>query len=139
MADREAYTKQAVRALLAAARHEHDFSGWLARALADVAGQLGGGHLVTIGRPGSWEASHVQALLAGTIGDEDSCLPPPVHKLTDRKARAIRDMALYGEDEHGAPIARNQIAVEFGVSPSTVRDIASGRTWAWLAEEDEHA
>jgi transcriptional regulator with XRE-family HTH domain len=29
-------------------------------------------------------------------------------------------------------MTQRQIAAEFGVSPSTVSDIASGRTWGWL-------
>lgn len=36
-----AYTKQARKALAIAHREEHDFGGWLAGILADVAGELG--------------------------------------------------------------------------------------------------
>lgn len=42
--------------------------------LATVAANLGGSHLVTAGRPGSWEAHQVIELLAATVGADDEYL-----------------------------------------------------------------
>jgi hypothetical protein len=122
------HRRAAIRALTALAREtEHDFPGVLASILAQVAGNLGSSYAVIASRPGSWEASHIEGLLSGTVGDDDRDLPPPDRgKLTDAKARQIKDAALYGE------MTRQEIAARFGVSPSTVSDIANGRTWAWL-------
>jgi len=122
------YTAPAIRAITQAARCEHDFAGWLAQVLAAAAGQLGGADELTIGRPGSWEASHVEELVKGTVGWDDEYLPGPAkgRKLTDAKARQVKQACAWSE------MTRRQIAAEFGVSPSTVSDIASGRTWGWL-------
>jgi len=119
---------RAVRALTQAARTEHDFAGWLAAVLADVAGNLGSADAVLEGRPGSWEAAAVEQLLRGTVGYADEYLPPPSgnRKLTDAKARQIKEACDWSE------ATQKQIATEFGVSPSTVSDIATGRTWGWL-------
>jgi hypothetical protein len=62
------YTQQASAAVLAAARAEHDFAGWLAAVLAQVASELGSSDAITAGRPGSWEADLVQQLIKGTVG-----------------------------------------------------------------------
>ena len=132
--------RAAVRALTALVREtEHDFPGVLAGILAQVAGNLGSSYAVIESRPGSWEASHIKGLLTGTVGDDDRYLPPPDHgKLTDAKAQLIKESALYGEvpgpvPGQWRPRTAGDIAAEFGVSPSTVRDIANGRTWRWLA------
>lgn len=121
--------RDAVRALTALAREtEHDFPGMIASILAQVAGNLGSSYAVIESRPGSWEASHVEGLLTGTVSDDDRYLPPPMDtKLTDAKARQIKDAALYEET------TQREIAARFGVSPSTVSDIAAGKTWGWLA------
>lgn len=126
----EAYTRAAVTAVIRAARAEHDFAGWLAWVLAVAAGQLGSSDALTEGRPGSWEASLVDQLVKGTIGDGDEYLPGPAgRKLTDAKVREIRDRHAYDD----ITPTRRQLAAEFGVSPSTVSDIVSGRTWGWLS------
>jgi Sigma-70, region 4 len=119
---------RAVRVLTQAARSEHDFAGWLAAVLADVAGNLGSADELTIGRPGSWEADHVQQLVKGMVGHADEYLPAPSggRKLTDAKARQIKDALLWDE------LTQKQIAARFGVSQSTVSDISTGRTWGWL-------
>lgn len=57
----------AFRALLDAARREHDFPGWLAGVLANVAAELGSVDALTEGRPGSWEADLVDKLVRGTV------------------------------------------------------------------------
>jgi hypothetical protein len=123
------YTASAVRAITRAARAEHDFGGWLAAVLAEAAGQLGGSDELTIGRPGSWEADLVDRLVKGMVGHADEYLPGPSGraKLTDAKVREIRDRLDWSE------MTRRDLAAEFGVSPSTISDIASGRTWGWLA------
>ena len=123
------YTGQATAAIIRAARAEHDFAGWLAGVLAGVAGQLGSSDALTEGRPGSWEASLVDQLVKGTVGYDDAYLPGPAgnRKLTDAKARQIRQACAWGE------MTQRQIAAEHGVSLSTVNDIAAGRTWGWLA------
>lgn len=122
------HRRAAVRALTALVREtEHDFPGMLAHVLAQVAGNLGSSYAVIASRPGSWEASHIEGLLTGTVGDDDRYLPPPDRgKLTDEKARQVKDAALWGE------MTQREIAAKFGVSPSTVSDIASGKTWGWL-------
>jgi hypothetical protein len=124
------YTSRAVAAILQAARTEHDFAGWLAQVLAAAAGQLGSSDALTEGRPGSWEASFVDQLVKGTVGYDDKYLPGPAggRKLTDAKAREIR-----WRYDDGGDVTQREVAAEFGVSPSTVSDITSGRTWGWLA------
>ena len=72
-----AYTSQAVKAIARAVDQEHDFAGWLADVLARVAVIKGSSDALTAGRPGSWEASLVQQLLAGTVGYDDEYLPDP--------------------------------------------------------------
>lgn len=66
------------RALLAALRTAHaageDVAETIARALARLAAELGSSFAVLANRPGSWEAAHVRALLAGTVGEHDDCL-----------------------------------------------------------------
>ena len=123
------YTGPAVHAITQAARAEHDFAGWLAHVLAAAAGQLGGSDELTIGRPGSWEASLVDQLVKGTVGHGDEYLPGPAgrRKLTDARVREIRERLDWSE------MTRRQLAAEFGVSASTISDIATGRTWGWLA------
>jgi hypothetical protein len=69
-----AYSNTAHAAILAAARTEHDFGGWLAHTLATVAAELGSTHALTAGRPGSWEAEHVRGLVNGTVGWDDEYL-----------------------------------------------------------------
>jgi len=68
------YTQQAVTAMLAAARTEHDFAGWLAGVLAQAASELGSSDAITAGRPASWEADLVQQLIKGTVGYDDEFL-----------------------------------------------------------------
>jgi hypothetical protein len=68
------YTQQAATAVLAAARSEHDFPGWLAIVLAQAASELGSSDAITAGRPDSWEAAVVQQLVKGTLGYDDEFL-----------------------------------------------------------------
>jgi hypothetical protein len=75
------YTQQARTAVLAAARTEHDFAGWLASLLAKVAAELGSSDALTSGRPGSWEADLVQQLTKGTVGWGDEYLADYGHPL----------------------------------------------------------
>lgn len=124
-------TARAVEALLRAARTEHDFAGWLAHVLAEVAGQVGGSDELTIGRPGSWEASYVDQLVKGTVGHGDEYLPKPSGrvKLTDAQVRDIRWR--YG-DGFGE-VTQRGLAAEFGVARSTIAAIVTRKTWRWLA------
>ena len=69
-----AYTRAAVEAVSQAAREEHDFAGWVAGVLASVAAEVGGTEQLLSGRPGSWKAGLVRALLAGTVGEGDEAL-----------------------------------------------------------------
>lgn len=126
-ADRDRYTRDATTSILRAARSEHDFAGWIAGVLAAVAGQLGSSDALTAGRPGSWEASHVDQLVKGTVGYDDAHLPRPMTKLTDARAREIRDRCRFREG------TRREIAADSGVSLASVNAIATGRTWKWLA------
>jgi hypothetical protein len=68
-------TRAAADVLSAAVEHEHDFAGWLAAVLADVAAAKGGPAALTAGRPGSWEAALVDQLVKGTVGPGDEYLP----------------------------------------------------------------
>jgi hypothetical protein len=124
-----ANTDRAVKTLLRAARTEHDFAGWLAHVLAQVAGQLGSADELTIGRPGSWEAALVSQLVSGTVGYDGEALPGPLRKLTDAKVREIRWRYA---NRFGGP-TQAELAAEFGVSRSTISAITSGRTWRWLS------
>jgi hypothetical protein len=65
------YTNRAVEAVTAAARAEHDFGGWLSLVLVLAAAQLGSLDELTAGRPGSWEAGHVDALARGLAGGDE--------------------------------------------------------------------
>jgi hypothetical protein len=120
-------TSRAIEALLRAARTEHDFAGWLAHVLAQVAGQLGSSDALIEGRPGSWEASHVDQLVKGTVGHDDKYLPPPRTKLTDAQVRDIR----WRYDPLGG-MTQNVLATEYDVARSTISAIISGKTWRWL-------
>ena len=68
------YTRDARAAILAAAREQHDFGGWIAGVLASVAADVGSTAALTAGRPGSWEADLVQQLVKGTVGWDDEHL-----------------------------------------------------------------
>ena len=122
----ENHTDRAVYAVLAAARTEGDFAGWLAHVLARVAGQLGSSDALTAGRAGSWEAGLVQQLVKGTVGHSDEDLPGPLRKLTDETARQILEDARWDSRTY------QQIGAEYGVSSSTVSSIARGKTWEWI-------
>lgn len=74
LSDIIAYTTDAQVAILAAARNEHDFGGWLADVLCTAAAQLGSTDALTAGRPGSWETGLVQQLAKGTVGYDDDYL-----------------------------------------------------------------
>jgi hypothetical protein len=65
------YTRQAVGALTRAVERERDFPGWLADVLARVAAAKGSIDALTAGRPGSWEASLLDRLARGTVGDDE--------------------------------------------------------------------
>ncbi|BAK34872.1 hypothetical protein MLP_18580 [Microlunatus phosphovorus NM-1] len=74
--DRDGLQQEAIRVLTRAA-HEStssvdglDFADFLAHALASAAANVGGADRLLARRPGSWEASHLDALLRGTVGDE---------------------------------------------------------------------
>ena len=68
--------QEAIRALTRAARESTssadglDFADFLAHVLASTAANVGGPDHLLARRPGSWEASHLEALLRGTVGDE---------------------------------------------------------------------
>ncbi|MCL2586091.1 MAG: hypothetical protein FWE35_26960 [Streptosporangiales bacterium] len=56
-----------VDAIVHAAGSGQDVAEWIACRLATAAQRLGGTEQVTVNRPGSWEASLVDRLLAGTV------------------------------------------------------------------------
>jgi hypothetical protein len=68
------HTAAALAALQAAHGAEPDFAGWPAGVLARVAASLGSLAALTQGRPGSWEASLVDQLVKGIVGDGDEDL-----------------------------------------------------------------
>jgi hypothetical protein len=65
--------------LLSASRTAHaeheDVAEFIARALGRLAAELGSAGAVLENRPDSREATHVRALLAGTVGTDNSGLP----------------------------------------------------------------
>jgi hypothetical protein len=122
------YTHRAVRAVLSAARGQHDFADWLAQVLAQVAGQLGSAEALTAGRPGSWEAALVDQLVCGTVGYDGEALPGPIGKLTDQQVREIRSRY----DDGFGEATQRALAAEFKVSPSTISDITNYATWEYL-------
>jgi hypothetical protein len=126
----ETYTARAVAAVIAAARAEHDFAGWLAQVLAAAAGQLGSSDALIKGRPGSWEASFVDQLVKGRVGYDDAYLPRPSgkRKLTDAQVLEIR----WRYDDGVGGVTQQELAREFSVSTATVCDITTGKTWGWL-------
>ena len=83
--------------------------------------------------PLDWSATsrlqrQVLGVLFDSVGYGDEYLPGPARgKLTDSQVRQIRDRCMFGE------AAQQELAAEFGVSASTVSDIATGKTWGWLA------
>lgn len=123
-----ANTDRAVEVLLRAARIEHDFAGWVAYVLAEVAGQLGSSDALIEGRPGSWEADLVDRLVKGTVGHGDEYLPRPRRKLTDSQVREIR----WRYDPYDG-VTQAVLSAEFGVSRSTISAITTGKTWRWLS------
>jgi hypothetical protein len=64
--------------MLGAIRSEHraggDVAALIARSVARLAHELGGSAAVLANRPGSWESTHLRALLAGEIGTDDQYL-----------------------------------------------------------------
>ena len=72
--DMSGHTYAAVEAITTAATEEHDFGGWLADVLCRAAARLGSTAALIAGRPGSWEASLVYQLVAGTAGEDDELL-----------------------------------------------------------------
>lgn len=63
--------RAAVEEIIRAATCGTDFGGWLANTLAEAAARLGSSAALLSSRPGSWEASYVRGLMAGTVGDDD--------------------------------------------------------------------
>ncbi|GAA4600024.1 hypothetical protein GCM10023194_81090 [Planotetraspora phitsanulokensis] len=61
----KSYTQEAIDAVAQAAERERDFGGWLANVLATVQADHEDG--LTAGRPGSWEAEHVERLASGGV------------------------------------------------------------------------
>ncbi len=70
----DAYTRDAIAAVTAAAREEPDFAGWLASVLCSTAARLGCSDALTARRPGSWAAACVHQLVGGTAGWQDEWL-----------------------------------------------------------------
>lgn len=68
-------------------------------------------------------------LVCGTVGYDGEALPPPLRKLTDAQVRGIRD--IYTEGFGG--VSQRELAAEYGVTPSTISAIVTGKTWRWLA------
>jgi hypothetical protein len=64
---------QLLSALSTARASGEDVGEFLGRGLARLAAELGGSKHV-LARPGSWEAGHVRALLAGLVGEADEDL-----------------------------------------------------------------
>lgn len=124
-----ANTERAIETLLRAARTEHDFAGWLAYVLAQIAGQLGSSDALIEDRPGSWEASLIDQLVKGTVGQDDKYLPGPRTKLTDAQVQEIREVYAGGF----GGVSYRELAAEFGVSRSTIAAIVTGKTWRWLS------
>ena len=82
------YTTAAIDAISEAVEHEPDFGGWLSSVLVYAAARRGSLDALTEGRPGSWEAVHVDRLARGlAFGDEDLAW----YAEDDRQRRAARE------------------------------------------------
>jgi hypothetical protein len=64
------YTIHAIEAVSEAVRRRDDFGGWLSLVLVAAAAQTGSLDDLTAGRPGSWEAEHVDALARRLAPDD---------------------------------------------------------------------
>jgi hypothetical protein len=64
------YTAVAIDAIAEAVDAERDFGGWLSLVLVYVAARKGSVDALTAGRPGSWEAAHVDHLARGLVFDD---------------------------------------------------------------------
>jgi hypothetical protein len=65
------YTAAAIDAITEAVAQEHDFGGWLSAVLVYAAARCGSLDSLTAGRPGSWEAAHVDHLARGLAFDDE--------------------------------------------------------------------
>ena len=63
-----------IDAVLVVARDGGDVAEFVSLALASAAAELGSTEALLAGRSGSWEASHVRDLMAGTVGPDDEHL-----------------------------------------------------------------
>lgn len=70
----DTYDDRATGAVLSAHQAGLDIAEWVAGVLARAAATLGSTEALLANRPGSWEAAHVRALLAGTVGEADEGL-----------------------------------------------------------------
>src|SRR5260370_7967734 len=73
------HTHAAVEAIVTAVSEEQDFGGWLGSVLCRAAARLGSSEALIPGRPGSWQASLVYQLVAGTVPPRNAPLFPPRH------------------------------------------------------------
>lgn len=67
-------TTAAIDAVLTVARAGGDVAEFVAIVLVTAAAELGSTEALLAGRSGSWEASHVRDLMAGTVGLDDEHL-----------------------------------------------------------------
>ena len=65
------YTSAAIDAITEAVELEHDLGGWLSLVLAYAAARKGSLDALTDGRPGAWEAIHVDQLARGLVLDDE--------------------------------------------------------------------
>lgn len=65
------HTAAAIDAIEAAIDTETDLGGWLSAVLVYAAARKGTLDALTAGRPGSWEAAHVDRLARGLAFDDD--------------------------------------------------------------------
>ena len=65
------YTSAAIDAITEAIEHQTDFGGWLSLVLAYAAARKGSLDALTDGRPGAWEAVHVDRLARGLVFDDE--------------------------------------------------------------------
>lgn len=97
------YTSAAIDAIEAAARAETDLGGWLSAVLTYAAARLGSLDALTDGRPGSWEAVHVDHLARGLAFDDEGLRWYAEDDRMRREAAAqmTSDLAAREDEGHG--------------------------------------
>lgn len=127
---------EAIRVLTQAARQTTnagktlDFADFLAHTLVAIAANVGGPERLLAGRPGSWEARHIEALIRGTVdGDQEAWIPRAEPLLIPLNvAELVED-----HDLHPGLISLDE-AIEIIDLPYMGVEESGGASEAWIIE-----